>query len=380
MKFLHYIDELNYDKGSSLFVYELAYGDETILTTFSDIQEKRVKILPKRGKFLNPEKFSTILDDKDFDVFVLHSLKYISPDILMRVKKKNVKIIFISHDYYSICERVNLINNRNMLCSGPYGKNCIYCYLDKFPFLPITRELRDLLLPFFFLFLPRLKWYKRRKEFFSEILSFVDRVIYPSKKSFMIADRFLNLKEKSIVIKNFQRDIRCQKRVKGKYPIFGFIGHSAYHKGLFTVLKSFKEIKSENIKLLLWGDVKTKIKDKRIILKGKFKNDEIEKVLNSFDVLIFPSIWPETSGRVMFEAATCGKIILSSNITPARELLENYENLYLFENRNHISLKMLIEKIIKNWNSKEISKSYKNFYTPDIYRDKIKEVIYDNKN
>lgn len=380
MKFLHYIDELNYDKGSSLFVYELAHGDETILTTSFDIQDGRVKMVPKKGNFLNYEKFSSIIDEKDFDVFVLHSLKYISPEILMIVKKKNLKIIFISHDYYSICERVTLINNRKMLCSGPYGKNCIYCYLDKFPFLPISRELRDLLLPFFFLFLPRLRWYKRRKQFFSQIFSLIDRVIYPSKKSFMIADRFLNLKEKSVVIKNFQREIRCQKRIKEKYPVFGFIGHSSYHKGLLTLLKSFKEIKNENIKLLLWGDVKTRIKDKRIILKGKFKNDDIEKVLDTFDVLIFPSIWPETSGRVMFEAAICGKIILSSNLTPARELLGNYENLYLFENRNHLDLKMLIEKIIKNWNPKEISKSYKNFYPPDIYRDKIKEVVYDNKN
>ncbi|MEO0289068.1 MAG: glycosyltransferase [candidate division WOR-3 bacterium] len=380
MKILHYLDEFKDDGGSSLFVKELVLDDEKILTPIARVNDKRIITIKRDKIFLNDEDFFKKVETEEFDILLLHSLKFITPKILSRVKEKNIKIGFISHDYYSICERVVLINNRKMLCSGPYGRNCIYCYMDKYPFLPITRQIRDFLLPFLELFMKRLTWYKNRKKFFDEVFLYIDKIIYPSRKSFEIADRFLNLSDKSVVLKNFQKDIFCNKKEKEKYPVFAFIGHSAYHKGLQTILKSFKLIKNENIKLLLWGDIKTKVKDKRIVISGKFKSEKIDQVLNSFDVLIFPSIWPETSGRVMFEAAKCGKVIIASNLTPAKELLKDYKKLYLFENKNHISLKSVVERVIKDWVKIDFDCKYDRFDSVETYRKKLKEVFFDNKN
>ncbi|MEJ5307479.1 MAG: glycosyltransferase [candidate division WOR-3 bacterium] len=380
MKILHYIDEFKDDGGSSLFVKELALDDEKILTSFTGVNDRRILIVKKDKNFLNDEDFFNKIGNEDFDLLLLHSLKFITPKILNVVKKKNIKIGFVSHDYYSICERVVLINNRKMLCSGPYGRNCIYCYMDKYPFLPITRQIRDLLFPFLALFMKRLNWYKNRKKFFDEIFLYIDKIIYPSKKSFEITNRFLNLNDKSVVLKNFQKDILCKKREKEEYPVFAFIGHSAYHKGLHTVLKSFKLIKDGNIKLLLWGDVKNKVKDKRISVKGKFESEKIDQVLASFDVLIFPSIWPETSGRVIFEAAKCGKIIIASNLTPAKELLKDYKKLYIFENNNHMALKSLIEKVVNDWKKIYPDFKYDRLDSVETYRKKLKEVFFDNQN
>ncbi|MEO0234008.1 MAG: glycosyltransferase [candidate division WOR-3 bacterium] len=380
MKIIHYIDEFKDDGGSSLFLKELALDDEKILTLCSSIKDKKILIVKREKNFLDAEDFFRKIDEEEFDLFLLHSLRFITPQILNRVKEKNIKIGFISHDYYSICERVVLINNRKMLCSGPYGKNCIYCYMDKYPFLPITRQIRDFLFPFLELFMKRLVWYKNRKNFFDEIFLYIDKIIYPSKKSFEITDRFLNLSYKSVVLKNFQKDIFCGKKEKEKYPVFAFIGHSAYHKGLQTVLKSFKLIKDENIKLLLWGDIKNRVKDKRISIKGKFEIEKIDQVLSSFDVLIFPSLWPETSGRVMFEAAKCGKVIIASNLTPAKELLKDYKKLYIFENKSHIGLKSIVERVIKDWGKIDIDYKCDRFDSVETYRKKLKEVFFDHQN
>uniref|UniRef100_A0A7C3J6F8 Glycosyltransferase n=1 Tax=candidate division WOR-3 bacterium TaxID=2052148 RepID=A0A7C3J6F8_UNCW3 len=379
MKILHYIDHYKDDGGSSCFVKELALVDETILTTKSDFEDGRVKKVLLKGNFLDEEDFFKKIDKEKFDLFLLHSLKFLTPKILSELKKRNVKIGYISHDYYSICERVVLINNRNMLCSGPYGKNCIYCYMDKYLFIPITRQIRDLLFPFLLLVLKRLKWYKDRKNFFDEIFTFIDRIIYPSKKSFEITDRFLKQKEKSVIINNFQKDIDCEKREKGDYPVFAFIGHSSYHKGLQTILKAFKILKNENIKLLLYGNIKIKNKDKRIVIKGKFKSEKIDEVLKSFDVLIFPSIWPETSGRVIFEGAKCGKVIISSNLTAAKELLKGYPKLFIFENRNHLDLKSVIEKVLKDWGKIDMNLKYSKFYSVEIYRNKLEDLFLEGR-
>lgn len=380
MKILHYIDEYIDDGGSSLFVKELALDNEKILTTSTNLKDERVIILRKNKDFLNEEDFFQKIENQHFNIILLHSLRFITPNILNGIKNKNIKVGFISHDYYSICERVVLINNRKMLCSGPYGKNCIYCYMDKYPFIPITRQIRDFLFPFLSLFMKRLNWYKNRNKFFDDIFLFIDKVIYPSRKSFEITKRFLNLNYKSIVLKNFQKDIFCRKRDKVETPIFAFIGRSVYHKGLQTILKSFKIIKDENIKLVLWGDIKVKIKDKRIKINGKFESEKIDQVLNSFDALIFPSIWPETSGRVMLEAAKCGKVIIASNLTPAKELLKDYKKLYIFENNDHIALKSVIEKIVNDWKKIDHEINYNRFDSVEKYREKLKEVFFDNKN
>lgn len=379
MRILHYIDHFKDDGGSSCFVKELALEDETILTPKVDFEERRIKKVLLKGNFLDIQDFFEKVDNEKFDIFLLHSLKFMTPKILSELKKKDVKIGYISHDYYSICERVVLINNRNMLCSGPYGKNCIYCYLDKYPFIPITRQIRDLLFPFLSLILKRLRYYRDRKNFFDEIFTSIDKIIYPSKKSYEITDRFLKLKGKSVIINNFQKELVCLKRGKEKYPIFAFIGHSSFHKGLQTLLKAFKLLKNENIKLLLYGDVRIKNKDRRIIVKGKFRSEKINEVLKSFDVLVFPSIWPETSGRVIFEGAKCGKVIISSNLTAAKELLKGYQKLYIFENRNHLDLKSVIERVIKDWQKIDIDSKYSKFDSVEMYREKLKDLFLENQ-
>ncbi|HAF08133.1 MAG: glycosyltransferase [bacterium] len=379
MRILHYIDHFKDDGGSSCFVKELALEDETILTPKVDFEERRIKKVLLKGNFLDIQDFFEKVDNEKFDIFLLHSLKFMTPEILSEMKKKDVKIGYISHDYYSICERVVLINNRNMLCSGPYGKNCIYCYLDKYPFIPITRQIRDLLFPFLSLILKRLRYYRDRKNFFDEIFTSIDKIIYPSKKSYEITDRFLKLKGKSVIINNFQKELVCLKRGKEKYPIFAFIGHSSFHKGLQTLLKAFKLLENKNIKLLLYGDVRIKNKDRRIIVKGKFRSEKINEVLKSFDVLVFPSIWPETSGRVIFEGAKCGKVIISSNLTAAKELLKGYQKLYIFENRNHLDLKSVIERVFKDWQKIDIDSKYSKFDSVEMYREKLKDLFLENQ-
>ena len=61
------------------------------------------------------------------EVLHLHTLQGMPEDVLMFFKRKGVKIIFTSHDYFGICPKVNLINKEGKPCEGPTPERCSIC-------------------------------------------------------------------------------------------------------------------------------------------------------------------------------------------------------------------------------------------------------------
>lgn len=61
------------------------------------------------------------------DVLHLHTLMGMPEDALLFFKKKGVRIVYTSHDYFGICPKVNLINQNGDLCEGPSAEKCSKC-------------------------------------------------------------------------------------------------------------------------------------------------------------------------------------------------------------------------------------------------------------
>jgi glycosyltransferase involved in cell wall biosynthesis len=111
-----------------------------------------------------------------------------------------------------------------------------------------------------------------------------------------------------------------------------FSGRLVHEKGIFYLLKAFKQLylKNKNIKLLMLGKgpLKNKILDytkrnllhKNIILSGFMEYTETYKLYNLSDVFCVPSIplysrvlkWEEQFGYVFAEAMACRKPIIST--------------------------------------------------------------------
>lgn len=84
-----------------------------------------------------PSDFMTVhIDKRNFeeffvemnpDVIHLHTLMGMPEEALCFFKDKGVKIVYTSHDYFGICPKVNLINNKGILCGGPKPERCALC-------------------------------------------------------------------------------------------------------------------------------------------------------------------------------------------------------------------------------------------------------------
>lgn len=356
LRILHYIDNKDLSGGGmQLFVHELAADNDAVL----DETELRERI--KKGK----------AEEGSFDMIMLHSLRGIDISTLSFLRQ-TAKTVLILHDYYLICERDVLINNRGILCPGPYANNCVYCYMNKFTVLSyFARPTQNMLIPLLKHFSPTLRYYASRRDNMKKVLENIDMIIAPTNKAKRIVQRFTG-KTPVKVVRHFCIKTVCENEKREK-PVFGFIGNAAYHKGFEFLNDAVKILTNKNIEILAYGNIESS-HDSRIKLKGEFKHEELNHVLESFDVLIFPSVWPETWGRVMAEAASCGKYILASNMTAADEILDAYKGLVIFDHNNQKELAKNISDIYRKWGEMPVPENVE-FKNTEQYRDEIMKAL-----
>jgi glycosyltransferase involved in cell wall biosynthesis len=112
-----------------------------------------------------------------------------------------------------------------------------------------------------------------------------------------------------------------------------------------VIRELFPLLKQNAVRLLVYGKPYDSVYYDEILMKtrglpadavkfcGPYKNnfEELWKVLSSFDVLIFPSVWEENSPIVLREALLSGKPVIASNLGGVPEIVEDSMNGILFD-------------------------------------------------
>lgn len=133
-------------------------------------------------------------------------------------------------------------------------------------------------------------------------------------------------------------------------------GRLSYIKGWRELIESFRIVQKNipNAKLVFIGDgedksniieyAKKEIAEKSIELVGRKTSSEICDYLNAADVFAMFSLlegWPTS----MVEAIACGKNVISTNVSGAKDMVRDGENGYILNNRD---VNKFAEAIIKS--------------------------------
>ena len=151
------------------------------------------------------------------------------------------------------------------------------------------------------------------------------------------------------------------------------VGRLSYIKGWEDMIKSFRELIkiNSNAQLLIIGDgedkqaileyAKKEIDDESIVLLGRKSPAQISDFLNASDLFIMFSLvegWP----TAMVEALACGKPIVTSLVSGAKEMVIEGENGYIVRDRSisdfAIKISSALELPNPNKKSLEIAKKY----------------------
>lgn len=64
------------------------------------------------------------------DIFHVHTWMGLPLEFLKVIKKRDIKTVYTSHDYFGLCARVNFIDNNGCVCLTASAKQCCVCNND----------------------------------------------------------------------------------------------------------------------------------------------------------------------------------------------------------------------------------------------------------
>lgn len=286
-----------------------------------------------------------ILIDEKVDIIHINNYKGLSLSCFKAGKDLNIPVIYESHDFSLICPRANLINGKNTLCES---RNFV-CN----------------------------EYVKQQRRLLNDN---VDVLISPSQ--FMI-DKFHEndfFNHTYCVKIPLGVEYESRKTIK-TYDSFDitYIGSLGKHKGVDTLIKAFKEIEGDNLKLHIIGKGYDEEEfkglsedDERIVFHGFVDNRDIMDYYQMTNVLVIPSICYDNSPLVIYESFSTGTPVIGSAIGGIPELVKDGYNGLLFEAGNTESLK---EKLVKVINDKELLKTFEENSYESLPKNSMDEMV-----
>jgi glycosyltransferase involved in cell wall biosynthesis len=182
----------------------------------------------------------------------------------------------------------------------------------------------------------------------------VTQFISPSK---FLADR---LREKfgevevAVVPNPVQRIGTVPRKASRQFQIL-YIGRLVWYKGIHVLLKAFRGLKDENVRLLIAGSgpeleaVKRYSKaDHRIIPLGFISEVEKQRLLMDVNLVVVPSLWPEPFPMIVLESFGSGTPVIASKIGGIQEVIEDGVNGRLFEPGDSEELSKILAELAEN--------------------------------
>lgn len=296
-------------------------------------------------KYLNPkidDAFREYVKLVKPDVIHIGHLSHLSTQLPIIAKREfGLPVLFTIHDFWMFCHRGQLINPENYkICSLPNTAQCTKCAAFHYGKSDFSCELIE-----------------ERFHHIKNVIDCIDIFFAPSHtlEKFYID---MGVDAKKIFYSKYGFNIsKIQKHKKGLHKdiTFGFTGRIIYTKGVHILCEAFGKIKG-NAKLVIWGDADSgygkdlikKYSSNRIEFKGRYHTDDLQHVLDSFDVLVCPSIWLENAPLVIQEAQSAELPVLVGNKGGMAELVHNGIDGFTFELGNEDDLSAKMQEIVDN--------------------------------
>ena len=122
-------------------------------------------------------------------------------------------------------------------------------------------------------------------------------------------------KEKTFVLSNIV-DLKAFTPIKTKNKKVNmlYIGALLHSKGVDVFVDATKDLKGAECVVYGDGALESVVKNSHVKFHNSVSYRDIPSIVQSCDILVFPSRVPEAFGRVALEAMSCGKVVVASNV------------------------------------------------------------------
>jgi glycosyltransferase involved in cell wall biosynthesis len=283
--------------------------------------------------------FERMVVELDPDVVLITHLMHHSPGYVDVAHRWGAPVVLELHDQFMICPRIHLQRRSGEACEGPEGGAA--CALHCFP------EQTE----------AELRWALRSKSF-AEALRSADEVVAPSR---FLADDLGPVRDAEAPIKvldnavaEFGPVLRSERDPDAPLQLAS-IGVTVEHKGFHVVIEALRQA-GISARYTILGialqpgagklrEAAEKAPDLELRLFGGFPPSFLPALLADADVLVVPSLVPETFSIVVREAFACGLPVIASRIGALPEAIRPGEDGWLFEPGDSTALAELLCRI-----------------------------------
>ncbi|MCP5197111.1 MAG: glycosyltransferase family 4 protein [Gammaproteobacteria bacterium] len=256
-----------------------------------------------------------LLNDFKPDIFHCH-IYYgkLTSSILGEVRKSEIPLIQTLHEYKIVCP-ASLLVSQGKICEKCRGFNFYNVVLNKCNRASSSRSIISCI-----------------ESYTSYALGSVALFDHFIAVSDFLRKKVIEMgvpEEKVTTVHNFTEAEQFKPYFKtGDY--FIFFGRIEHIKGIWTLIKSFEELRSEKLVIVGTGleyeSVSKYLLEKKldnISLMGFKRKEELGSLIQGAIATIAPSIWYETFGLTLIESFAYGKPVIASNIGGMTEVVED---------------------------------------------------------
>lgn len=284
--------------------------------------------------------FERLLIELSPDVVLCTHLLHHSPGYVEIAHRWDIPIVLELHDFFVKCPRVHLRRTSGDLCGGPEGGNAcaVHCFGHQ----------ED----------AALRWPLRTRAF-ADALAAADEVFAPSR---FVVDSFAATRgeERPIrIVENAVADmgpILRPERPLGHPLRLASIGVTVEHKGFQVVIDAIRQSRIEHLSYTIFGvglpphsnylyEMATHAKGLQFKMAGGYAPSHLPVLLAEVDIVVVPSIVPETYSIVAREAFANGIPVIASRIGALPDAIRPDDNGWLFEPGDEAGLAALLVEL-----------------------------------
>jgi glycosyltransferase involved in cell wall biosynthesis len=290
-------------------------------------------LLTIRRREMNQKNFQNLLKKLHIEViYINHFIQFPLLNILNLIQNSGIKYHYFIHDYYCVCPRINLLNNKGVYCRAETNasicQNCI-------------NKLQDISIE---------TWRQR----FLSFLMQADKVIAPSNSTKNIVNKYYPDLKIDVLEHSISTDIYPtfnKQFVRNPILSIAFMGTIHKNKGSDIVYKIVDSIERNSlpIRVVIIGTTDNHQKftspNGKFIVTGKYEINKVSSLLANYEVsiVVMSSICPETFSYTTSEAMLSGYPVIAFGIgAPAERILQNGGGWILKEINSESIIKLLL--------------------------------------
>lgn len=264
--------------------------------------------------------FESIIKFSKISKVVINSLVHWKQTFeVLDLLKNYCHLTFIGHDYYAICPSYNLLNQNFEFCAVPDEPMiCNECYA-KNSLIPRNLPTNNLV-----------QWRQNFQKYFSLPES---ELVFFSKDSKQWFEKAYEISKNNskIVLPNYTTQSRNLnfRKTQSRHLNIAFVGHINRAKGSQVLQDIIIKAKEQSLpcKFHLIGEIRNISSLKgNIKHHGKYDRKNLNQILKNWeiDLVIIPSIWPETYNIVTDEVVAAGVRVVVSPLGAMKERLKHH--------------------------------------------------------